>query len=163
MAWARETPFARMRSSALGKVCTSCVCAVITPYFLAPWVTWWLLILGWCEDPALTKICFSYLVQLPCLHACVCWGGGIRLPPCSVPSIAVAVYFFLLELCDAASCSVLCAIRIAQRWCERGKQLHEGFAWFWELAGTHVCLVGKRVQFWGEAGCTWDFFNCVCS
>lgn len=97
-------------------------------------------------------MCFSYLVQLPCLHACMCVcvpGGGIRLHLRSVPSIAVAVYFFLLELCDAASCSVLCAIRIAQQWTVRAKQLHEGFACFWEVAGAYVCLVGKGVRFWG--------------
>lgn len=74
MGWAHETSFARMPSSALGEVCTSCVCAVITSYFLAPPVTWWLLIPRWCGDPALAKMCFSYLVQLPCLHVCVCWG-----------------------------------------------------------------------------------------
>lgn len=84
------------------------------------------------------------------MRACVCVpGGGILLHLHSVPSIAVAVYFFLLELCDAASCSVLCAIRIAQQWSVRGKQLHEGFAWFWEVAGAYVCLVGKGVRFAG--------------
>lgn len=85
------------------------------------------------------------------MRACVCVpGGGIRLHLRSVPSIAVAIYFFLLELCDAASCSVLCAIGIAQQWSVRGKQLHEGFAWFWEVAGAYVCLVGKGVWFWGR-------------
>lgn len=79
---------------------------------------------------------------------CVCvLGGGIQLHLCSVPSVAVTVYFLLLELCDAASCSVLCAIRIAQQWRVRGRQLHEGFACFWERAGAYVCLVGKGVQF----------------
>ena len=77
------------------------------------------------------------------MRAFVCVpGGGIQLHLCSIPSIAVAGYFFLLELCDAASCSVLCAIRIAQQWSVRGKQLREGFAWFWEVAGAYVCLVG---------------------
>lgn len=109
-------------------------------------------------------MCFSYLVQLPCVRACVCVpGGGILLHLHSVPSIAVAVYFFLLELCDAASCSVLCAIRIAQQWSVRGRQLREGFAWFWEVAGAYVCLVGKGVRFGGEAGHMKDFFNFVCS
>ena len=74
-AWTRETSFARMRSSALGKVWTTHVCALITSYFLAPWVTWWLLI-SRCGDPALTKMCCSYLAQLPCLHACVRVCGG---------------------------------------------------------------------------------------
>lgn len=122
-------------------------CAVITSYFLAHRVTWWLLIWGWCGDPALTKMCFSYLVQLPCLHVCVPGRGGIWLHLHSIPSIAVAIYFFFLELCDAASCSVLCAIRIAQQWSVRGKQLHKGFAWFWEVVGACVCLVGEGVRF----------------
>lgn len=58
----------------------------------------------------------------------------------------VAVYFFLLELCDAASCSLLCAIGIAQQWSVTGQQLHEGSAWFWEVAEANVCLVVKRVR-----------------
>jgi len=85
---------------------------------------------------------------LACVRACL-RGGGIWLHLRSVPSIAVAVCFFLLELCDAASCSVLCAIRIAQQWSTRGKQLREGFAWFWEVAGDCVCLFGKGVWLWG--------------
>lgn len=56
-------------------------CAVITSYFLAHRVTWWLLIWGWCRDPAVTKMCFSYLVQLPCLPPCVCAREGRYLAP----------------------------------------------------------------------------------
>lgn len=84
------------------------------------------------------------------LFAGVCVGGGTKLHLCGVPSSAVAIYFFLLELCDAASCSLLCAIRIAQQWSVTGQQLQEGSACFWEDTEAYVCLVVQGVQSWGR-------------
>lgn len=87
---------------------------------------------------------------LACVRVCVCRGEVFGSICAASPALLWPSYFFLLELCDAASCSVLCAIGIAQQWSVRGKQLQEGFAWFWEVAGAYVCLVGKGVWFWGE-------------
>lgn len=105
------------------------------------------------DTRVMRRPCFSKDVLLlsgaASLLACVCvLGGGIRLHLHGISSVAVAIYFFLLELCDAASCSVLCAIRIAQQPSVRGRQLHVGFACFWEVARAYVCLVGEGVQVW---------------
>lgn len=78
------------------------------------------------------------------LFAGVRAGGGTELHLRGVPSSAVAVYFFLLELCDAASCSVLCgAIRIAQQRSVTGQQLREGSACFWEVTEASFAWLFK--------------------
>lgn len=101
-------------------------------------------------------MCFPYLVQLPCVRAfvvcafvcvCVCVSGRDTLLHLhSVPSSAGAVCVFLLELCDAASCSVLCHQDCSTVECER-EPTARGLAWFWEVAEAYVCLVKKRVWF----------------
>lgn len=159
MGWACETSFARMPFSALGKVCTTCVCAVITSYFLTPRVTWWLLISGWYGDPALTKMCFSYLVQLPCLHACVCVcaGGRYSAPSVQHPQHCCGRLFFppwavwrsklFCAVCHQ-DCSIVECERETTAW---GLCLVLGSSW-------GLCLLGwlKGCGFGGEAGRTWD-------
>lgn len=108
MGWTLEAGPARMRSAALAEVCTTCVCSD-NPYFLAPRVTWWLLMSGLCGDPVLMKMCL--LSGAASLFAGQGGRGSTGLHLRSIPSIAVALWLSIFSsLSSVTQQVVLCSV-----------------------------------------------------
>lgn len=149
MGWARETSFARMPSSALGKVCTTCVLCSDNLLLPCPWSHLVTADMGVMQRPCFKEdvlLLSDVASLLACV--CVCRGGEVfGSIYIASPALLWPSTFSSLSCVTQPSCSVLCAIRIAQQWSVRGKQLRKGFAWFWEVAEACVCLVGKGVRF----------------